>query len=172
MYDSLTYPEFLVRPLSPANPHLILSHKFTDDLTLQERHLEPNTPFLLSTTTTAAWPARRHWVRRAPGEQEGAGAGLEQEEPNLDGLRRYGHHIVPVADTLQPEYSEFRRTERPLAEVLDLWAQGADEARGLYVKDWHLYAETRGKEEVYTIPECFRGISCCPESSCGSRENG
>jgi len=69
--------------------------------------------------------------------------------------------MVPVADTSQPEYSEFKRSERPLKEVLDLWER--KEGKGLYVKDWHLIAELEsrggGAGEVYEVPECFRGGS-------------
>jgi len=68
-----------------------------------------------------------------------------------------------VADTFQPEYSEFKRSERPLGEVLDLWEREREEGKGLYVKDWHLIAELesrgRGAGEVYEVPECFRGGS-------------
>jgi len=76
-------------------------------------------------------------------------------------LREYEDHIVPVADTFQPEYSEFKRSERPLREVLDLWEK--EKGKGLYVKDWHLIAElenrSKGAGEVYEVPECFRGRS-------------
>lgn len=42
-----------------------------------------------------------------------------------------------------------------------MWENGKGE--GLYVKDWHLLGEVeragRGVEEVYVVPECFRGGS-------------
>lgn len=42
---------------------------------------------------------------------------------------------------------------------MDSWEGGSGE--GLYVKDWHLMAgierEGGGVEEVYEVPECFRG---------------
>jgi hypothetical protein len=59
-------------------------------------------------------------------------------------------------------------------EVLDLWQSGKGE--GLYVKDWHLLAESEsrgdGAGSVYEVPECFRGTftsssfvgSECPSS--------
>jgi hypothetical protein len=76
--------------------------------------------------------------------------------------------MVPVADTTTPEYGEFRRSERPLSEVLDLWE--FEKGEGLYVKDWHLLAEleTRavGAGSVYEVPECFRGAPF------GSRHTG
>jgi len=78
-------------------------------------------------------------------------------------LRRYSKQVVPVANTRVPEYGEFRRSERPLGEVLDLWEKDEEEGRGLYVKDWHLLAELEaqglGVGEVYEVPECFRGTS-------------
>ena len=78
-------------------------------------------------------------------------------------MRRYSKQVVPVANTRLPEYGEFRRSERPLREVLDLWAKDEEDGRGLYVKDWHLLAELEaqglGVEEVYEVPECFRGTS-------------
>ena len=80
-------------------------------------------------------------------------------KPNYNALRKYADQMVPVADTSTPEYGEFRRSERPLGEVLDLWESGKGE--GLYVKDWHLLAELESKGEgagsVYEVPECFRG---------------
>lgn len=42
---------------------------------------------------------------------------------------------MPVANTLQREFSEFERDERPLSEVLDLWETGKGD--GLYVKVCH-----------------------------------
>jgi hypothetical protein len=66
---------------------------------------------------------------------------------------------VPVANTLTREFSEFERDERPLGEVLDAWESG--EGEGLYVKDWHLFAEIEkdggSAREVYDVPECLRG---------------
>jgi hypothetical protein len=47
-------------------------------------------------------------------------------------LKRYAADVVPVANTLQREFSEFSRTERSLGEVLDLWMAGQGD--GLYVK--------------------------------------
>jgi hypothetical protein len=48
-----------------------------------------------------------------------------------------------------------------LGDVIDFWGKG--EGEGLYVKDWHLLEEIekdgRGVEEVYEVPECFRGTS-------------
>lgn len=80
-------------------------------------------------------------------------------------MRQYGDQVVPVADTTRREYSEFKRTERKLSEVLDLWQgqlEGVADGSGLYVKDWHLLAEVEksggNAEEIYDVPECFRGL--------------
>lgn len=118
-----------------------------------DNHLIQNTPFLLSATNTFTWPAAG--LFRKPNTQSTASL------PNLPALRQYSHHVVPVANTLQPQFSEFERTERPLGEVLDLWEdQGSEQGDGLYVKDWHLMAELesegKGVGELYFVPECLR----------------
>ncbi|ODN92127.1 hypothetical protein L198_05799 [Cryptococcus wingfieldii CBS 7118] len=124
----------------------------THDQLLRD-HLIPNTPFLLTSSNTSQWPAAK--ALRTPGAKTG-----KASDPDLRGLRQYAHHVVPVANTLKPQFSEFERTERPLGEVLDLWETDINAARGLYVKDWHLMAEIesegRGVGEVYTVPECLR----------------
>lgn len=122
-----------------------------------DNHLIQNTPFLLSATNTFTWPAAG--LFRKPNTQSTASL------PNLPALRQYSHHVVPVANTLQPQFSEFERTERPLGEVLDLWEdQGSEQGDGLYVKDWHLMAELesegKGVGELYFVPECLRGWFC------------
>lgn len=128
----------------------LIQQRITPSLTIQVNHLHPNTPFLLSARATEDWPARRLWIN-ADGS------------PNLSssGIGKYKDQIVPVADTCQPEYSEFRRSERKLGDVLDLWRTGEVGGKGLYVKDWHLLAELesegKGVGEVYSVPECFRG---------------
>lgn len=120
----------------------------------QHRHLIPNEPLLLVSSSTSHWRARSTW-RVNPDSPS------RSSQPNLTGLRAYPHHVVPVADTSKRQYSEFERTERPLGEVLDLWEKG--EGEGLYVKDWHLSStiegEGRGVEEVYEVPEPFRGTA-------------
>ncbi|WWD19373.1 hypothetical protein CI109_103833 [Kwoniella shandongensis] len=120
--------------------------------TYLKAHLIPNRPFLLSSRTTSTWSSSHNF--RLPSTEAGP------SRPNLSALRPYAHHIVPIANTYVPQYSEFERTERPLGEVLDLWERGAEEGRGLYVKDWHLMAEIegegRGVEEVYEVPQCLR----------------
>jgi hypothetical protein len=155
----------------------------------QKKHLIPNTPFLLSSKATENWQARKQWALRMEsvsitssdnGRWENSGSGGivnvgGPSKPNFQALRRYADQVVPVADTFQPEFSEFRRTERRLGEVLDLWESGQEDemgedsnssragGEGLYVKDWHLLAEIeesgRGAGEVYEVPPCFRGES-------------
>lgn len=136
---------------------------------IQSDHLEPNIPLLLSSATTASWPARHFWTVKDTYKPGGA------SRPNLAALRRYAHHVVPVANTRIREYTEFERTELPLGEVLDIWEADAafqdeqtdQDGSVLYVKDYHLMAEIekegRGAGEVYEVPECLRGASalCC-----------
>lgn len=127
----------------------------------QHNHLIPNLPLILLDNHTKHWPSRRQWTLLEPHK-------LKQSvsSPNLEALRRYRQHIVPVANTLKREYSEFERTEQSLEHVLDLWEKG--EGNGLYVKDWHLIAEIEGEGggagEVYEVPEIFRGKSLCTHS--------
>ncbi|WVQ95261.1 hypothetical protein IAU59_002356 [Kwoniella sp. CBS 9459] len=115
-------------------------------------HLIPNTAFLLSSAATSSWAAIRDF--------RSTSTSSSTHQPNLTALRRYAHHVVPVANTLTPQFSEFERSERPLGDVLDLWDGGDSAGDGLYVKDWHLMAEIeregRGVEEVYAVPECLR----------------
>nr|ODN86252.1 hypothetical protein L203_04370 [Cryptococcus depauperatus CBS 7841] len=130
-YECLTYDDFL------AN------------------HLIPNAPFLLSLKNTAEWQACRDF--RFPPSPSSL-----HSLPNLHALRKYGNQMVPVANTHKRHFSEFERTERTLGEVIDIWeGENQDIGRGLYVKDWHLFAEIeaegRGVKEVYDVPECFRG---------------
>ena len=83
-------------------------------------------------------------------------------QPDLDGLKPYAHHTVPVADTSKRQFSEFERTDRPLGEVLNLWKK--EEGQGLYVKDWHLFQQLESEGfvpvQVYSVPECLRGELC------------
>jgi hypothetical protein len=155
----------------------------------QKKHLIPNTPFLLSAKATEHWQARTQWALRTEsvsitssdnGDWEDSGSRGNvnvggPSKPNFQALRKYADQVVPVADTFQPEFSEFKRTERRLGEVLDLWECGQEDemgenstgsrarGEGLYVKDWHLLAEIeesgQGAGEVYQVPPCFRGQS-------------
>lgn len=136
---------------------------------VQSDHLEPNIPLLLSSATTAFWPARHLWTAKDTYKSGGA------SRPDLTALQRYAHHVIPVANTRIREYTEFERTELPLGEVLDIWEAGDrlldkqtdQDGSSLYVKDYHIIAEIekegRGAGEVYEVPECLRGASsvCC-----------
>jgi len=118
-FDHLSYQDFLVGRAELVNLH---------ELTKQNHHLLPNTPFLLSAKSTVQW-ACTSW--RSPRAEKWISCD-GPSEPNLEALRRFRDEVVPVANTLQREFSEFSRTERPLGEVLDLWQAGRGE--GLYVK--------------------------------------
>ncbi|CAD6584879.1 MAG: hypothetical protein TREMPRED_003987, partial [Tremellales sp. Tagirdzhanova-0007] len=128
-YDSLSYSNFL------------------------HDHLIPNTPFLLSQSSTSRWRASKKW--RVDTSSSGS---TSISQPILSSLRPYAYHIVPIADTCVREYSEFARSERLLGDILDLWERG--DGGELYVKDWHLPSaveqEGRGVEEIYEVPEPFR----------------
>ncbi|WVF67688.1 hypothetical protein IAT40_002447 [Kwoniella sp. CBS 6097] len=134
------------------------------------KHLIPNTPFLLSSAATSSWAAVRDFRLTSTSSSSSS-----THQPNLTALKRYAHHIVPVANTLTPQFSEFERSERPLGEVLDFWENGDEAGDGLYVKDWHLMAEIegegRGVEEVYAVPECLRDDWLNPPYTPGPRPN-
>jgi hypothetical protein len=96
-----------------------------------------------------------------PGSSSSSLRSTDPSPPNLPALRRYAHHLVPVANTHLRCFSEFERTELPLGEVLDAWERGDGEGKGWYIKDWHLFAgiESEGgrADGVYAVPECLRG---------------
>ena len=150
-YDSLSYSNFLVGAIDvPIFPLILLIFH------LQHDHLIPNTPFLLSQSSTSRWRASKKW--RVDTSSSGS---TSISQPILSSLRPYAYHIVPIADTCVREYSEFARSERLLGDILDLWERG--DGGELYVKDWHLPSaveqEGRGVEEIYEVPEPFRGKS-------------
>ena len=70
---------------------------------------------------------------------------------------------MQVANTQRRQFNEFERTERPFAEVADLWLAGKSEGVDLYVKDWHLALEVEEEggvqREIYETPEIFQGTS-------------
>ena len=70
--------------------------------------------------------------------------------------------IVSVAYTAEREFSEFRRSETPLRDVLDLWSSEMEGGKTMYVKDWQLSKELvknglEAKETAYELPEIFKG---------------
>lgn len=156
-----TYPTRILWSVYPPNPDRD-STKTPND---QAKHLTPNFPFILSSSTISHWPARHQWVV-PPSDDSGP------SRPNFSALREYQDQVVPVADTSIPEYSEFRRSERRLGDVLDLWEEGKEEGKGLYVKDWHLLAELekagRWAGDVYEVPACLRGKRFPSPSLCDS----
>lgn len=121
---------------------------------------------LLASACTSQWPCRRDWAVTRPVSGETGPHSL----PNFDALRKYSHHVVPVANTLKREYTEFERSEMTLGEVLDIWegqrGEKSGEGSAWYVKDYHLMAEIegegRGVGEVYEVPQCLRGPSNSP----------
>ena len=128
VYDHLPYHDFLVRCVV-----CVSKHKLKD----QNDHLLPNTPFLLSAKATSHWACTAWRGSHIAEDHNTSGDGAGPSAPTLDALRRYADDIVPVANTLRREFSEFSRTERPLGEVLDLWKAGGGE--GLYVKVGYVF---------------------------------
>jgi hypothetical protein len=129
-YDRLSHFDCLVCSIARCRAHM------------QKDHLIPNTPFVLSSQATQDWPCnswRLRWDRT-----NGSGP----SKPNLSALRQFAYQVVPVANTLQREFSEFERDERLLGEVLDLWENG--EGEGLYVKVSRMLRLCGGSERLRT----------------------
>jgi uncharacterized RmlC-like cupin family protein len=113
-----------------------------DDASFLIDYVLPNRPVLVR-GLTSGWPACADWVR-----PDGA--------PDVAALAaRYGASAAPVADCAAAE--EAPRPETTLAEYARYWAAHAagGDARTLYLKDWHLAAETP-PGEFYTPPPLFR----------------
>jgi hypothetical protein len=70
---------------------------------------------------------------------------------------------VQVANTQRRQFNEFERTERPFAEVADIWLADTLDGVNMYVKDWHLVLEVEEEggcqREIYDTPEIFQGAS-------------
>lgn len=70
---------------------------------------------------------------------------------------------MQVANIRRRQFNEFERTERPFAEIADLWLADKPDGVDLYVKDWHLALELEGEggcqREIYDTPEIFQGAS-------------
>jgi hypothetical protein len=122
--------------------------------------LDANIPFLLLNVATD-WKATRDWV--APGEEEDF-VTIDQLEA---AFRGHGGEKGSVEEMLVPvvecrggdddaegqragegsgssAYGEEPRRERTLTEYAALWRSGEAEARGLYLKDWHIVKALRG----------------------------
>jgi hypothetical protein len=123
---------------------------------LQENIARRNEPFIASPLLTQSWQATRDWRQETQND--------EDIRHNIQAVRsRYGHHLVQVANTKRRQYNEFERTERPFAEVADLWLAEDPDGDDLYVKDWHLALEVEdeggSQRDIYDTPEIFQGES-------------
>ena len=131
---------------------------------LLRAYLNANAPFLL--LNVATWEVTRDWV--APGEEHdfvtidlleaefrghgGESGSVEEvlvpvvecrggdgdEDDDAEGQRAGGGSSTTSA------YGEEPRRERTLTEYATLWRSGEAEARGLYLKDWHIVKALRG----------------------------
>lgn len=121
-------------------------------------HLLKNEPCLITADLVKSWPALDLWVTR-PGKKElsPTAACYSSTHPNLDYIRaHYGDEVVPVAMCSSRSFSDQKRLELPIREVIDLWKSG--NGNGLYVKDWHLAKSVRkiGCPSFYETPCIFR----------------
>lgn len=137
-------PEILLG--EPSEILILTNHSYDQFL---KDCLEPNRPCLISPELVASWNAFSLWVKKNENN--------ETEEINWPYMKEtYGDQIVTVAQCLSRDFSDQERTQRPLAEVIDLWTAG--EGEGLYVKDWHLAKDLhrKGLPSFYETPDIFR----------------
>lgn len=112
-------------------------------------YLEPNRPCLISPSLTASWSSFSLWIERDERN--------DTQNINWSYLKdTYGDQVVSVAQCHSRDFSDQERTQRPLAEVIDLWM--SDKGDGLYVKDWHLSKTShhKGLPSFYETPDIFR----------------
>ncbi|XP_039076185.1 2-oxoglutarate and iron-dependent oxygenase JMJD4 isoform X2 [Hyaena hyaena] len=110
-------------------------------------YLLPNRPCVFSSSFTAGWGSRRHWV-------------TPSGKPNFEHLlRKYGDVVVPVANCGVQEYNSNPKEHMPLRDYISYWQEyiqgGYSSPRGcLYLKDWHLCRDASA-EDVFTLPVYF-----------------
>ncbi|XP_030171397.1 2-oxoglutarate and iron-dependent oxygenase JMJD4 isoform X2 [Lynx canadensis] len=110
-------------------------------------YLLPNMPCVFSSSFTAGWGSRRHWV-------------TSSGKPNFEHLlRKYGDVVVPVANCGVQEYNSNPKEHMPLRDYISYWQEyiqgGYFSPRGcLYLKDWHLCRDS-SSEDVFTLPVYF-----------------
>ena len=139
-------------------------------MTLLRAYLDANVPFIL-VNVASNWRATRDWV--APGEEEdfvtidllqatfrgrGSENGSAEEvlvpvvecrggDGDDDAERRQAEvgrsNSNSGSNSMQHAYGEEPRRERTLTEYTALWRSGEAEARGLYMKDWHIVKALR-----------------------------
>ncbi|XP_077618267.1 2-oxoglutarate and iron-dependent oxygenase JMJD4 isoform X1 [Crocuta crocuta] len=121
-------------------------------------YLLPNRPCVFSSSFTAGWGSRRHWV-------------TPSGKPNFEHLlRKYGDVVVPVANCGVQEYNSNPKEHMPLRDYISYWQEyiqgGYSSPRGcLYLKDWHLCSQAchsplspsrdTSAEDVFTLPVYF-----------------
>lgn len=158
---------------------------------LLRAYLDANAPFLL-TNVAAHWKATRDWV--APGEAddfvtidllEAAFRGRGFEKGGVEEV------LVPVVECRGGDgdedegqragggsssaYGEEPRRERTLTEYATLWRNGEAEARGLYLKDWHIVKALRGLGDAgrhCAATESKAGQNGCISSSATTTAGG
>lgn len=140
---------------------------------LLRAYLDANAPFILMNVATH-WNATRKWV--APGEEEDFltidlleaafrgcggknGSGEEVLVPVVEcrggygeGQRAEGGSSKSNSGSSSSAYEEEPRMERTLTEYAALWRSGEAEARGLYLKDWHIVKALRGLSDAGRRP--------------------
>ena len=100
---------------------------------MQNSHLLPNKPCLLSDQLVSHWPCFQHWVS----------ASGDIDWPYI--AHTYGRQEVTVADCATRDFSDQKRNTMSLTEAVSrLQNPSPDETFYLpYIKDWHLVLQSR-----------------------------
>ncbi|KAF7722222.1 JmjC domain-containing protein 4 [Apophysomyces ossiformis] len=115
-------------------------------------HLIPNEPALFGPALTALWKARSEWV--VPNPEHGHADLCPRYIPNFQALReRYGKARVQVADCIDRDFTDQRRTDMSFEEFVNLW-QDKETTSRYYLKDWH-FVRACPEYNAYQVPDIF-----------------
>ncbi|KAG0172973.1 JmjC domain-containing protein 4 [Apophysomyces sp. BC1015] len=116
-------------------------------------HLIPNQPAIFGPALTAHWKARSEWVipNNDPNDKDDL---CPRYIPDFQALRdRYGKAKVQVADCIDRDFTDQRRSEMSFEDFAQLWQHDQTASR-YYLKDWHFVHSCPGYE-AYQVPDIF-----------------
>ena len=132
-----------------------------------KNHLLLNKPVVLGPALTETWKARQEWVtdnddfteynNNVNNEKKNEKEQQEQQKqpkmkPRLDYLRdQFGSAIVGVADCVERDFTDQKRSEMSFEEFVKLWPNGR-----YYLKDWH-FVRAFPEYHAYDVPKVFAG---------------